>query len=64
MICIYYILYNKIFCNFGTFELLSKNSYDFESDMGDMRESPTHQEDETALFDIPMLNLNLKLKSL
>lgn len=36
----------------------------FESNTSDMRESLTHQEDETALFDIPMLNLNLKLKSL
>lgn len=64
MTCIYCTLYNKIFCNFGTFELLSKNSYDFESDISDLRESLTHQEDETALFDIPMLNPNLKLKSL
>lgn len=64
MICIYCILYNKIFCNFGTFELLSKNSYDFESDTSVMWESLTHQEDETTFFDDPMLNLNLKLKSL
>lgn len=54
----------RFFVIFGTFELLSKTSYDFESDISDMRESLSHQEDETALFDIPMLNLNLKLKSL
>lgn len=42
MICLYYVLYDKIIRNFDTFELLTKNNHNFKNNTSAMWESLAH----------------------